>query len=298
MTDSGKTVLVLGATGQQGGSVAAALRAAGWSVRALVRHPEAPAARALHEMGVNVVPGDLHDVATLASAMTGVYGVFSMQPSSGQRGSGISDADEVRLGVGVADAAADAGVAHLVYTSSNAAGAVTGIGHFESKTRIENHVNGLPIGTTVVRPATFMEILLDPAFGLSEGQLTFFMRPDQRMQFIAVDDIGALVAAVFADRGTFAGRTMQLAGDSLTGDELAVAFSSALGRPVSYRRFPDDTLRDQDLLRRLADAVDNGSLAGNADIKDLRRLHPGLLTLDAWLNSSGRQPQAAVGSIS
>ncbi len=296
MTHSDKTVLVFGATGQQGGSVAAALRGAGWPVRALVRRPDSPAARALDALGVDVVPGDLHKPSTLQSAMTGVYGVFSMQPSAGQPGSGISDADEVHLGVAVADAAADQKVSHLVYTSSNAAGAATGIGHFESKTRIETHVRGIPIDTTIVRPATFMEILLEPDFGLPDDRLTFFMRPDQRMQFIAVDDIGALVAAVFADRDTFTGRTVQLAGDSLTGDQLATAFSRSRDRPVSYRRFPDEILRDHDLLRRLADAVDNGPLAGSADLDALRRLHPALLTFDAWLDRSAHQPLARAGS--
>ena len=290
MTDSRKTVLVLGATGQQGGAVAAALRAGGAPVRAMVREPDGPAGLALQALGVDVVRGDLRDASTLRAAMSGVHGVFSVQPSSGQPGSGVSDEDEVVLGRAVADAAVDAGAAHLVYTSSNAAGAATGIGHFESKTRIEEHVRGLPIGTTIVRPSTFMEILLEPDFGVARGELTFFMRPDQHMQFIAVQDIGALVARVFADLAMFGGRTLQLAGDSLTGEQLAASFSRALARRVSYRRFPDEVLREHDLLQRLADAVDAGPLAGSADISALRRLHPGLLTFDGWLDRLPRRP--------
>lgn len=286
MTHNGKTVLVLGATGQQGGSVATALRADGWPVRALVRRSGSLAARALHALGVDLVPGDMKDLPTLGAAMAGVYGVFSMQPSSGQPGSGISDTDEVQLGIAVADVAVEQKVTHLVYTSSNAAGAATGVGHFESKALIETHTRSLPIETTIVRPSTFMEILLEPDFGLPDGQLNFFMRPHQPMQFIAVEDIGAIVAKIFADRSTYTGRTIELAGDSLTGEQLAAAFGRVLDRRVSYRRFPDKILLDKDLLRRLVEAVDNGPLAGSANIDALRKLHPGLLTFDAWLDRS------------
>ncbi|MET3858545.1 NAD(P)-dependent dehydrogenase (short-subunit alcohol dehydrogenase family) [Rhizobium sp. OAE497] len=101
---SGKTVLVFGATGQQGGAVASALRADGWSVRALVRNPDAQRSRDLASLGVEVVQGDFTDEASIRSAMAGVYGVFSVQPSSGQGAVyGVSDNDEVRYGKVVAD---------------------------------------------------------------------------------------------------------------------------------------------------------------------------------------------------
>ena len=283
-----ESVLVLGATGQQGGSAAAALKDDGWHVRALVRDPASPKARSLSAAGIETVRGDLADTASVRAAVAGAYGVFSVLPSSGQFVYGVSDADEVRFGKMVADAAMDAGVKHLIYTSSNAAGSRTGIGHFESKSRVEDHIRGLAIDSTIVRPSTFMEILLVPDFGVAQGRLTFFMRPDQAMQFIAVEDIGKIAAKIFADRAAHRGRTFELAGDSVTGNDLAAGFSRMANRTISYRRFPDEVLRDSDFLQRLARAVDEGPLAGAADVDVLRRMHPGLLNFGAWLRGPGR----------
>lgn len=289
------TVLVLGATGQQGGSVARALRADGWAVRALVRDPSTLKAKALVTAGIETVRGDLGDTPSLRTALHGAYGVFSVQPSSGQGAAyGVSDQDEVRYGTGVATLATQAAVQHFVYSSANAAGPGTsGVGHFDSKSRIEDHISGLDMPSTIVRPSAFMEILLMPGLGLDEGRLTFFMRPHQPMQFIAVDDIGKIVAGIFAGRNAFQGRTVEIAGDSVTGNELADKLSRAAGRPIAYRRFPDDVLHGDPFLGKLADLVDDGRLAGHADLEALRRQFPGLLTMNGWLDGPGRAALAA-----
>ncbi|WP_207480741.1 NmrA/HSCARG family protein [Arenibaculum pallidiluteum] len=287
-------VLVLGATGQQGGSVAAALAAEGWRVRALVRDPASAKVRALAATlapnRIEVVPGDLGDAASLRAAMKGAYGVFSVQPSSGQGAAhGVSDADEVRYGRAVADAAAEAGVGHLVYSSANAAGAErTGIAHFDTKSEIEAHIRGLAVASTIVRPSAFMEILLLPGLGLNEGRHRFLMRPDQAMQVIAVADIGRIVAGILADRERFRGRTFEIAGDSVSGNMLAEKFSRAAGCPIVYERFPDALLEDDPLLGGLARLLDGGRLAGAADIPALRREFPGMLSMDAWLAGPGK----------
>lgn len=289
-----KTVLVLGATGQQGRSAAAALKDGGWHVRALVRNPNGSKARALSAAGIETVRGDLADTASVRAAVAGAYGVYSVQPSSGQFIYGVSDADEVRFGKAVADAAKDAGVKHLVYASASAAGSKTGVGHFDSKSQVEDYVRSLAIDSTIIRPSTFMEILLMPDFGVAQGRLTFFMRPDQAMQFVAVEDIGKIAAEVFADRAAYRGQTFEIAGDIVTGNDLAAKFSHAVNRTISYRRFPDKVLQDSDFLQGLARVVDEGPLAGAADIDGLRRIHPGLLNFDAWLQGPGR---TAIGAL-
>lgn len=282
MNTNSRIILVTGATGQQGGSVATALNDSGWQVRTLVRDPGSAKALALSARGIETVTGDLNDAASLRAAMTG----FSIQPSSGQGVYGISDADEVRFGISVADIAQEMDVQHLVYTSSNAAGANTGVGHFDSKFQIEAHIRGLAINYTIVRPSTFMEILLLPGFGLARGTVTFFMQPNQTMQFIAVRDIGQLVARVLADGPTYSGRTLELVGDTVTGTDLATKFSQVLRKPVAYQRFPDTALRDNAMLRELTRLVDEGPLAGRANSEALRAIYPGLLTVDAWLQES------------
>ncbi|MFE1050240.1 NmrA/HSCARG family protein [Streptomyces olivaceus] len=279
----GETVVVLGATGQQGGAVAAALRADGWRVRAVVRDPSGRRARSLAAAGVETVRGDLGDPDALRTAFCGAHGVFSVQPNSGQPGAGVSDEDEVRFGTAVGDAAGRSGVAHLVYSSAVTAGAVTGVAHLDTKHRLEAHVRGLDIAGTVIRPATFMEILLPPGTDLGEGQLSFLTRPERAMQFIAVRDIGRIAAAVFGSPDRYAGRTMEIAGDALTGAALAEHLTRAAGRPIGYRRLPG---RDG-VLGRLAALVDDGRLAGSADLGALRAEFPFLLSFDHWLKGPG-----------
>ena len=292
-------VLVFGATGQQGGSVANALLAAGWDVRAFVRDPAREKAQALTDAGARLVQGDLADMNKVRAAMAGAHGVFSVQPSSGQGALyNVTDEQEVRYGMVIADLAAAAGVRHLVYSSTNAAGdEPSGMGHFDSKAEIERHVRALPIAATIVRPAAFMEMLTMPGFGLPEGHFAFFMRPDQPVQVLAVEDIGKIVAAIFADPERFAGETLEIASDTITGIDLARAFSEAAEKPIAYLRFPDEVLAGNPFLAGLTKLVDDGRLAGHADLAALRALAPDLLTLRGWLAGSGRPAfKAALGT--
>lgn len=290
MKSQDKTVLVFGATGQQGGSVANALRSRGWQVRALVRDPNREKSKALAAQGIELVRGNLADMQSIQAAMAGVYGVFSVQPSSGQGAAySVTDEDEIRYGKEIADIATTNGVHHLVYSSANAAGTTkTGIGHFDTKSEIEEYIRSLNILSTVIRPSAFMEILTLPGMGLDKGEFAFFMRPDQPMQFIAVEDIGKIVAGIFADPAKFGSRTIEIAGDTVTGTELAEKFSRTAERPITYHRFPDSLLEQNVFLGGLARLVDQGRLAGNADVALLRAEFSGLLTIDKWLAGAGR----------
>lgn len=296
MTDSKNPILVFGATGQQGGSVVTALLQAGWPVRALVRDPASAKAAALRAAGATLLRGGFDDTAAMRAAMQGAHAVFSVQPSS--PGGAITDADEIRYGIAVADLAAETGIRHLIYSSGSAVrDAPTGMAHFDTKSRIEAHIRALPIAATIVRPATFMELLVMPGFGLDQGRFTFFNHRDQPMQFLAVEDIGRFVAAILADPARFAGHTLELAGDSLTGAEMEAAFTAAAGRPIRHQRFPDDVLRANPFLAKLTALVDQGPLAGHADLAALRRLNPRMRSFQAWLAGPGRAAfQQALGT--
>lgn len=283
-----KPILVFGATGQQGGSTARALIEAGWQVRALLRDPTSSRARSLAAAGIELVPGDMRDKRSIRDATKGAYGVFSVQPSSGQPEHGVTDEDEIRFGIAVADAAAEADVKHLVYSSVAGAGPHPGIGHYASKWRVEEHIRGLSVVSTILRPAAFMELLLLPMFGLAQDELTFFVEPDQPMQLIAVEDIGQIAAKVFANPEMFKGKTFDIASDTVTGTEVAAKISDVLGRRISYRKFPASVLQDIPLLRRLVELVEQGPAAGSADLPALRKLVPDLRTFDQWFATTGR----------
>lgn len=291
MSDGKQPILAFGATGQQGGSVAAALLKAGWPVRALVRDAASPKSVALRNAGVELVQGTFADTGVIRAAMQGVHGVFSVQPSSGQGPElGLSDEDEERFGIAIADLAVEGGVGHLVYASGGAVSdKPTGMGHFDSKARIEAHIRTLPITATIVRPATFMEMLVMPGFGLDEGRFSFFARPDQPMQLLAVADIGKFVAAIFADPARFGGETFEIASDAVTGRDLEALFTEAAGRPIAYARFPDEVLAANPFLGKLTALLDEGPLAGHADLGALRKINPEMQSFRSWLAGDGRK---------
>jgi uncharacterized protein YbjT (DUF2867 family) len=282
MAEKSEKMLVLGATGQQGGATAWALAADGWSVRALVRDKRSSKAQDLESLGVELMLGDFRDPTSLEMAVNGVYGVFSVLPSSADAHYGITDEDEVRFGIAVIDAAKRASVQHLVYSSTIGASPDIGLGHYESKWHIEQYLrqSGLPF--TIVRPAPFMELLLYPHFGLRQGVVTFFGAPDRIVQFIAVRDIGAIAAKLLVDPSRL-GITIDIASDALSGNDIAAKISQAIARQVTYMQVPAEAAAQNPMLARLLQAMSDGKLAGQADIPSLRILHPGLLTFDRWL---------------
>jgi uncharacterized protein YbjT (DUF2867 family) len=279
--------LVFGATGQQGGAVARALLAKGKTVRAFVRNPLSDSARQLAAEGITLAVGNLSDRASIDRAMAGVSGVFSVQTSSP---SGlVTDEEEVAQGIAVADSAHAAGVAHIVYSSGGAAGkGPTGMGHFDSKSRIEDHLRSLPIAATITRPASFMEMMMLPGMGLDSGTFTFFMAPDQPMQMIALEDLGRVNAQILCDPHRYAGQAIELSSQAITGNDLAQAFSEAAGRPIAYQRFPDAVLAQNGFLRKLSELIDEGVLAGLADISALEREFGPMTSLRQWLAGSGK----------
>ncbi|WP_234710164.1 NmrA/HSCARG family protein [Sinorhizobium medicae] len=278
---------MFGATGQQGGAVARALKAKRKKVRALVRDPESVKSKALAAEGISLAIGDLFDHASINQAMAGIVGVFSVQTSS--PAGEVTDAQEVWQGKAIAESALRQGVRHLVYSSGGAAGkGTTGMGHFDSKSEIEAYVRGLPIMSTITRPASFMEMMLLPGMGLPQGEFTFFMRPEQSMQMIAVNDLGRINAEILVAPDHYAGKTIELASASVTGKDLERAFTAAAGRMITYRRFSDDLLAQNPFLNHLCELLDTGLLAGAADIPALDREFGHLTSLEEWLGGPGK----------
>ncbi|WAL65468.1 NmrA/HSCARG family protein [Amycolatopsis cynarae] len=277
-----RTALVTGATGQQGGAVAARLLADGWQVRTLTRDPTSPKARALAEAGAEVVAGDLADPASVERHMRGVHGVFSVHP-----GPKTPDQDEFLAGKNVADAARRAEVEHLVYSSGLGADMLAEKGLQKDKWAIERYLRELGISATVLRPSSFMENYFMPIFGLRDGALRTALNPGTRQQLIALEDIAAFTALALSHPDDYRGQTLELAGDGLTPGEIAAAVSAATGMDVPYVHLSLDDLRKIDERYARGYELMNSIKEPIADIDDLRRRHPGLLTFSAWLERTG-----------
>jgi uncharacterized protein YbjT (DUF2867 family) len=149
-------------------------------------------------------------------AMDGVYGVFSVQPYT---------THEIQQGVAVIETAKRRGVSHFVYSSVGSADEETGILHFETKIKIEEHLRSSSLQYTILRPVFFMENW-QRAFGASirDGQLQQPLSPATKLQMVAVDDIGAFAALAFEHPGNWKNRTYSLAGDELSMRQIAGAF--------------------------------------------------------------------------
>jgi uncharacterized protein YbjT (DUF2867 family) len=278
-----KTVLVTGATGNQGGATARHLLADGWRVRALVRDETAAAATGLAIAGAELVRGDLDDRASLDAAVRGAYGVYSVQSAND---------NEISQGKNIADAAKAAGVQHLVYSS---VGGVESQNRFYveqgwgpiDKWQIERHIQELGISATILRPAGFMEDFTNPTRFFQNGSLNVPWHDDLVMQLIAIDDIGAFAALAFADPDTYVDRAVEIAGDRLTAPRIAAALGRAAGRPVSHARIPLDVLWDHapEVAKVMTWANETYYAVDPAPV---RAAFPGVLDFDGWLERSGR----------
>ncbi|GGD60283.1 NmrA/HSCARG family protein [Rhizobium anhuiense] len=237
-----RSVLVTGATGQQGGAVVRALIARGHRVKAISRRPDSEGAKRLTAAGVEVVAGDLDDAASVATAAKGVDTMFLM----GNSYEAGTDA-ETRQGIAVANAAKAAGVGHLIYSSVADADKKTGIPHFDSKYLVEKHIAGLGIPYTISAPVAFMENTVAPwaIDGLRQGVYAAALPPTRVLQQITIDDIGAFVAALAERREQVFGKRFDIAGDELSGEQQVKILSEVLGRPITYRELPIAAIRQQ-----------------------------------------------------
>lgn len=289
MSRNGEPILVTGATGRQGGAVARELLHRGRTVRALVRDRQAAPAQALAAAGAVLVQGDLDDPASLDAGMRGAGGVFSVQTFQGPGGI----AAEERQGRAVAGAAARARVAHLVYSSVGGAERATGVPHFDSKWRIEQHIAALGPPATVLRPAMFYDNFhyIGPRPAGRELVLGLWLRPEKPLQMIATADIAAFAADAFDDPSGWAGRQVEIAGDELTGPQMAEVFARVSGIPARYEQQPIAQLREASAeMAAMFDWFDREGY--QADLPALRRLRPTLTSLETWLRDVGWTPAA------
>lgn len=271
-------IAVLGATGQQGGAVVDALLQRGQLVRAVVRNPDGERSRALADRGVEVVAGDQDEPDSLADPLTGISSLFLMTTFTDDSGT----EGEVRRGTAVADVAARVGVPRVVYSSVGGAERDSGIPHFDSKWQVEQHLTPL-LPTVVVRPTFFMDNLAEQLASAEDEEfvLRLPMPGDVPLQVVAVRDIGLVCAAALVDPQVLGGAALEIAGDELTGEQMAARISDHLGRPARYESVPVDSLGDDDLAAMFRWFVD--SPAYQADFARTKEIDPDVLDLAGWL---------------
>jgi uncharacterized protein YbjT (DUF2867 family) len=302
-----KVIAVAGATGAQGGGLVRAILAdkdGPFSVRALTRDPQSDKARALAAAGADVVAASVDDQASLERAFAGAYGAFCVTFFWDH----LSPEREFAQATALARAAKAAGVQHAIWSTledsrrfvpltDDRMPTLQGkykVPHFDAKGEADEvfRTSGAP--TTFLLTSFYWENFI--YFGMApkpgpDGVLTLTMPiGNARFPSIAAEDIGKSALGIFKAGPKYLNQYVGVAGEHLTGDEMAAALSTALGKPVKYwpvdpavfRTFgfpgADDLGNMFQFNRDFADIFTSAR-----DLTKARELNPAMQRFDAWL---------------
>ncbi|MDX8148756.1 NmrA/HSCARG family protein [Lentzea sp. BCCO 10_0061] len=301
-----KIIAVLGSTGAQGGGLVRAVlddSDGPFTVRAITRDAGSPKARALAELGAEVVEATLEDEASLQAAFEGAHGVFVVTNFWESMSADV----ELAQAATAARAAKAAGVAHVVWSTLEDTREVIPVfdervpvlqdrytvPHFDAKAEADAFFRDSGVPTTYLRTTFYWEGFAQgsgPRRG-EDGRLVLTLpMGDARLAGIAAEDIGRTAYGVFAAGDEYVGKTVSIAGEHLTGEQYAAAFADALGEPVDYRPLTHDQLRSLGLpagdeLGNMFQFYVEGErgFVSARDLDLVRSLNPRLQTFRSWL---------------
>lgn len=239
---SSRSVFVVGATGRQGGAVAAHLLSGNhgeFNVHGLTRSPDGEAAQLLADRGATIVSGDVQDRDSYRDTIEMVDAVYCMTHFA----EGYDN--EVEQGTTIAEVAADAGVEQFVFSSVGGAERETGVPENESKWAIEQRIRDLGLPATIIRPVFFMQNFEMQREMIHNGTVAFPLAKGNSVQMVDVDDIGSFAATAFANPDQYIGEATELAGDERTLEAAAEVLSTALGIEVEAQHISIDQAREQ-----------------------------------------------------
>ncbi len=299
-------IAIVGATSKQGRSVAATLlRSERFRVRALTRKKDSPEALSLEKLGAEIVtvPLQLGFQKDLVAAFKGADGAFLMTPPV------MPPATiEVPIGRQLADAAVEAGVGHIVFSTLENVDAISGgtkfAPHFTDKGRVADYIRGLPISHSFVMLAFFYTNLLEYYPPRMEGDtlvLPIYLPEDFRAPFVdPLTATGPAVLEIFSNPERYNGKTLPIVGDILSPREMVETFREVTGLKAEYRNaftrdgllrhFPEfgaNELFVRELLGMVEYAVEYGYFGREHDLEWSRRLNPDTLDWKQYLGTTG-----------
>jgi uncharacterized protein YbjT (DUF2867 family) len=308
-----KIIAVVGSTGAQGGGLVRAILAdanGGFAARAITRKVDSEKARALARAGAEVVAADIDDEAAVSRAFRGVHGVFLVTNFWEH----FSPEKEKAQALNMARAAKAAGVQHAIWSTledtrkfipltDNRMPTLMGqykVPHFDAKGDADQYFRDLGVPTTFLLTSFYWDNLI--YFGMGpkrgpDGKLAFTIpMGGEKLPGIAAEDIGACAYGIYKSQAEYQGKTVGVAGEHLTGAQMAAALTRALGQEVRYNAVTPATFRGFGF--PAADDLGN-MFQFNAEFaqpfcqaRDLavsRALNPALLTFDAWLAKYNKQ---------
>lgn len=302
-----KIIAVVGATGAQGGGLVRAIladKSGGFTARALTRNVGSEKANALAAAGAEVTQADIDDLASVKRAFAGASAAYCVTNFWEH----FSPERELAQARNMAQAAKDAGVGHVIWSTLEdtrrwvpltddrmpTLGGKYKVPHFDGKGEADQTYRDLGVPTTFLLTAYYWENLIYFGGGPKRGPdgklaLTLPMG-NAKLPSIAVEDIGKCAFAIFHRGGEFLNRTVGIAGEHLTGMEMAAALTRALGQEVWYNAVTPAVYRSfgfpgaDDLGNMFQFKRDfNEYYCGARDLAFTRRLNPELQTFEQWL---------------
>jgi uncharacterized protein YbjT (DUF2867 family) len=302
-----KIIAVIGATGAQGGGLVRAIqadRSGPFAARAITRNPNSEKAQALRGDRVEVVAANLDDPSSLDRAFAGAYGAFCLTNFWEH----FSPERELTQARNMAKAAQSAGLQHVIWSTledtrkwvpleSDQMPTLMGkykVPHFDAKGEADEFFRDLQVPTTFLLTSFYWENLIYFGSGPQRGPdgvlaITFPL-DDKPLASIAVEDIGKCAYAIFKRRREFINRTVGIAGEHITGTEMARALTRALGQEVRYNAVSPEVYRGlgfpgaDDLGNMFQFKRDfNDYFCGVRNLEFTRSLNPELQTFEEWL---------------
>lgn len=305
-----KVIVVLGATGAQGSGVVHAIlgdNSGEFTARALTRDVNSDKAKALADMGAEVVSADIDDYESLKSAFKDAYGIFAVTFFWNH----FSADKEIEQAGLIAKAAKETGIKHVIWSTLEdtrnwiplddnrmpTLGGKYKVPHFDGKGEADNIFveQGLPV--TLLLTSGYWENLIYFGWGPSRGEdgklVLSIPMGDKKLPGIGVEDIGKSAYEIFKRGNEFIGKKVGIAGGHLTGKEMAEKMTKALGEEVSYRPFSFDEYRKLGFPG--ADDVGNmfqfkhdfeKDFCGARSLEFSKSLNPSLKNFDEWLKEN------------
>lgn len=305
-----KTIAIVGATGTQGGGLATAIltdQHSRFTARVVTRDPDSPKAKELAQRGAEVVAADVDDPSSLQRAFEGAYGAYCVTFYWAH----LSPEKELAEARSMANAAKQAGVEHVIWSTLEDTrksvpledpGMPTLQGrykvpHFDAKGEANQFFADLGVPTTFYHTSFYWDNLINFGMGPKRGgngKLVFTLpMGDKKLAGIAGDDIGKCAYGIFNAGAEYIGMTVGVAGEHLTGNEMAAALSDALGEEVQYDAIAPAAYRGlgfpgaEDLANMFQFYQEfEDHFMRTRDVALARRLNPELQSFTQWLNKN------------
>jgi len=305
-----KIIAVVGGTGSQGGGLVRAIQAnpsAGFKARAITRDPKSEKGQALAALGAEVVAADVNDAASLEKAFAGAHGAFCVTFFWEH----MSPDQERAEAANLANAAKAAGVHHAIWSTLEDTRKFMSLDdprmptlmgkykvpHFDVKGECDRYFAESGVPTTNLLASFYWDNFITFGMGPKKGPdgryaVTLPMGK-ARLAGIAAEDIGRCAFGIFEAGSEFAGKTVGIAGEHLTGDQIAKTFTEVLGTEVVYNAVPAEVYRGfgfpgADDLGNMFQFYEEfeKEFTGARSVDFSRRLNPKLQTFRQWLEAN------------